>query len=591
MDDSSWRVPGPALFLRQFPNSNFDDYRDHLTAIRDYVRSTASLEDRDNAKIDRFNKRVHKRYMAYSALGSSTLPASPVPRITRRDTSACEDLSYDTIRAAHLGFMIKPVCSGIRIGETYSALGSSTLPALPVPRITRRDTSACEDLSYDTIRADARAFETARLAVENEKQTGLKVMRDFAEPAAQLVRRHCTAPPDTPTPVRHNEPAVRAEAVPAEHDEPYATAKKDAPYAEEDAQCAIPDNYVHLVEAMAASHHPDTAQEGRHLQDFLRWHIVDAAHADLNVKYRGINYGNLRHSLRPPPIDVAMIKALSYMPHLKEYDTAMAELVEKGSLNSGAQSWFQFPFCTGKRLMDCIPPALGVSLLTAIAVDAALAAPSRCEASTKTLVSRIITDSVFFCAPSLGIRYEYIHQFNETASEGCRKSDLTITAPSKRDEVGVFVCEFQRDIAPIHKDYLVCAAEGVFESRKLLPLCELNEIDDARIHLAYVADAVIEFNLVFPVSGQGGFFWAIDRRGPTFDLSIGPIAGRALEVFKLVDFLRQVVFPDALKVQALLRRCGVKSLEISSRLPSFRGAAPRSRETTALYTPYKKRIR
>ncbi|KAI8916736.1 hypothetical protein DFJ77DRAFT_461081 [Powellomyces hirtus] len=341
--------------------------------------------------------------------------------------------------------------------------------------------------------------------------------------------------------------------------------------------------YATLVDSMARSTIAETAQSGRHLQDFMAWHIAD-------VRLLGLPTEDLLDQ-SIPCIDGQSFRALGELQLLSEYRTALATLSTDGQVKSSPTTWWGVLFGSPQR--DVIPAEIVISVILGLAAQTSLCGSMpMIEASSKMLACRIIQDSAFFCAPSLVIRHEYVHQFNETASDGSGRSDMAVTAVAGRMSVGILIVEFEKNVTPTHKDYLVAAAEAVLELRKLVAFCnDMSMLKTFRIHIAYVAGETIEFNVIFAVSRSGGVFWGIDRGGPVFNLSAGSTKQRLLEGLMLVDYLRRVVFPDGIRIENFMRRATQGSWDISRQVPPLAKAAPKSRETHGHFTPHKKRKR
>ncbi|KAJ3159707.1 hypothetical protein HDU86_001357 [Geranomyces michiganensis] len=116
----------------------------------------------------------------------------------------------------------------------------------------------------------------------------------------------------------------------------------------------------------------------------------------------------------------------------------------------------------------------------------------------------------------------------------------------------------------------------------------LEEIADATIHIALIAGTLAEFSVLTPITTpEGVMLWALDKRGPTFDLGIGSLAGRVEQGQRLAAYLIDVVVPAGLRVRKILDER--TTIQASIPLPSVRLTAPKSRKCGAPFTPYKKR--
>ncbi|KAJ3138546.1 hypothetical protein HDU90_000987 [Geranomyces variabilis] len=251
-----------------------------------------------------------------------------------------------------------------------------------------------------------------------------------------------------------------------------------------------------------------------------------------------------------------------------------------------SRSWLAWPLFQPNEF--ALNADVVVSVLTALAVDETTAVLKRVEATSKCLISQIIGNTIALSAPTLQVRHGFAHEFSAMGSSGSGRSDMAIAVSSRREAVAILLCEFAPGRDPVHKDFEVAPAEAAFESKKILRYCALEEIADATIHIALIAGTLAEFSVLTPITTpEGVMLWALDKRGPTFDLGIGSLAGRVEQGLRLAAYLIDAVVPAGLRVRKILDER--TTIQASIPLPSVKLTAPKSRKCTAPFTPYKKR--
>ncbi|KAJ3180119.1 hypothetical protein HDU85_004122 [Gaertneriomyces sp. JEL0708] len=342
----------------------------------------------------------------------------------------------------------------------------------------------------------------------------------------------------------------------------------------------LPVDYINLIKRLIDDTDPAEAQLGRHLKELAEWSVVDSDMAAISVFCAGHEYVSLAALMQPPLISRETMKLLRQLPELRNEVTALAGYYP----NLDRSIW---PFSVKQESISTLTV---ISILLALKSDPAAGGDTSLEAETKLLGVRIFADIIAVVGGGLRTRLEYTHLF-KAGSDGFTRSDLVITAPDGGGlEIPVFVLECQKDVRAVHKDHIVCTAQAVLEARKVIPYVGLADFHRARFHMALVSGSIIQFSVLAPEYRDGGIFWVTSRRGPTFNLCAQVNVGRLIDAMKMTKFILDIVVPDAqfLREKVLAQRL---HLDVKALLPPRPVEPPKSRESTAPFTPKPKKQR
>lgn len=155
--------------------------------------------------------------------------------------------------------------------------------------------------------------------------------------------------------------------------------------------------------------------------------------------------------------------------------------------------------------------------------------------------------------------------------------------------------EFQAADAETHKDEVTCSAEAVHELQRILAEARglsKDEVNTIKVHMAIAGGYRIQFFTLRADYRERGVFTYIRDAGPTFNLAQADLKTTTLEALQLCQYLHQVVVPDGLKINGIFsRNRGDFDDDLLCSLPKLPRFAPKPRESTAKFTPAKKRVR
>ncbi|KAJ3187547.1 hypothetical protein HDU85_006842 [Gaertneriomyces sp. JEL0708] len=197
-------------------------------------------------------------------------------------------------------------------------------------------------------------------------------------------------------------------------------------------------------------------------------------------------------------------------------------------------------------------------------------------------------------AVDVSLEFSHMWEGDDGRDENLTKSDITIAVRGEWMRVGGWIAEVEKtDVGAIgrgrvHKDWLKAAGETAQQIISFLSATEVEttQVKDLAFHYALVAKWRMQ-SYVLRIEEVDDMYWFVRYTGPAFE--IGPDASGLAGILAFGEYLNATVLPACSCLEQMLTVQRDALLDVVSRLPILSTEPFKSRFSSALVTPAKKR--